>query len=73
MTKETLKKVRAVKDAYKKGTRIIMVEMDDIYNPIQQGEVGTVVGVDDIGQIMMKWDNGSRLSIVPDVDKFEII
>ena len=34
---------------------------------------GTVVGVDDAGQIMMKWDNGMSLSLIPGVDSFHTV
>ena len=37
--------------------------MDDIQTP-PVGTKGTVIGVDDIGSIMVAWDNGSSLHIV---------
>lgn len=37
------------------------------------GTKGTVVYVDDIGQIGMKWDTGSGLSLIPGEDFFEKI
>ena len=37
--------------------------MDDIQAP-PIGTEGTVIGVDDIGSIMVRWDNGSGLSVV---------
>ena len=36
--------------------------MDDIQAP-PVGTKGTVRGVDDIGSIMVSWDNGSSLSV----------
>ena len=36
--------------------------MDDIQAP-PAGTKGTVRGVDDIGSIMVSWDNGSSLSV----------
>ena len=36
--------------------------MDDIQAP-PVGTEGTVFGVDDIGSIMVRWDNGSTLSV----------
>ena len=36
--------------------------MDDIQAP-KIGTKGTVVGVDDIGSIMVRWDSGSSLSV----------
>ena len=37
--------------------------MDDIQAPMI-GTKGTVIGVDDIGSIMVSWDTGSNLSVV---------
>ena len=45
------------------GARVELVQMDDAYAP-PIGTRGTVVGVDDIGSIMVKWDNGSSLNVV---------
>lgn len=44
------------------GTRVELVKMDDIQAP-PIGTLGTVRGVDDIGSIMVAWDNGSGLSV----------
>jgi len=40
-----------------------LVKMDDIQAP-PVGTKGTVTGVDDIGSIMVSWDNGSSLHVV---------
>lgn len=44
------------------GARVILEKMDDEYAP-PIGTKGTVVGVDDIGSIMVNWDNGSSLHV----------
>lgn len=66
------KKVQRIKDRYKAGTRIRLIRMDDIQAP-PPGTEGTVTGVDDVGSILMNWDNGSGLNIVPEEDEFEVI
>lgn len=48
---------------YPKGTRVELVKMDDEQAP-SIGTQGTVSGVDDIGTIMVVWDNGSHLGLV---------
>lgn len=48
---------------YSKGTRVELVKMDDVQAP-PIGTQGTVQFVDDIGTIMVDWDNGSKLGIV---------
>ena len=47
---------------YPIGCRVELVKMDDIQAP-PIGTRGTVRGVDDIGSIMVRWDNGSSLSV----------
>ena len=37
--------------------------MDDLYAP-PAGTLGTVLGVDDAGSLLMRWDNGSGLNVV---------
>ena len=64
--------VKMIKKRYPKGTRVKLIEMDDIQAP-PIGTVGTVTGVDDVGSIMVHWDNGSSLSVVYGVDKCQII
>ena len=59
ISKEALKALRA---AFPKGTRVALVQMDDPQAP-PIGTKGTVVGVDDIGSIMVSWDNGCGLSV----------
>ena len=58
--KEILEKLR---EEYPPGTRVELIRMEDIQAP-PTGTQGTVTGVDDIGSIMVSWDNGSSLSVV---------
>ena len=53
------------KKVWKKGDRIELISMDDVQAP-PAGTTGTVIGVDDMGQIMVNWDNGSTLSVIPE-------
>lgn len=50
---------------YPNGTRVELVRMDDPQAP-PVGTHGTVYGVDDTGSILVRWKNGSMLSVVPD-------
>ncbi|WP_407399238.1 DUF4314 domain-containing protein [Anaerovibrio sp.] len=43
--------------------------MDDPQAP-PQGTRGTVLGVDDIGSIMVSWDNGSGLNLAYGEDEY---
>ncbi len=38
-----------------------------------QGVCGTIYKVDGIGQLHVRWDNGSRLALNSQVDKFTIL
>lgn len=63
--KETLERLRK---AYPAGSRLRLEKMDDPQAP-PIGTEGTVIGVDDIGSIMVKWDNGSGLSVAYGEDR----
>lgn len=62
----------AIKGTYLPGMRIRLITMDDVQAP-PAGTEGTVRGVDDMGNIMIRWDNGSGLIVIPGVDEIEII
>ena len=64
ISKEAL---RALRERYPKGTRVELVQMDDAQAP-PVGTMGTVRGVDDMGSIMVAWDNGCGLNVVYGVD-----
>ncbi len=65
--------VQYYKDAFPKGTRIMLDSMGDDPRPIPPGTTGTVIAVDDIGTIHCAFDNGRQLGICPDVDSFHAI
>lgn len=57
---------------YPKGTTVRLLAMDDIQAP-PVGTKGEVRGVDDAGSILVSWENGSSLSLIPGADEFEIL
>lgn len=59
-SREIVEKVRV---EYPAGTRVELVQMDDLQAP-PIGTKGTVKGVDDTASIMVAWDNGSGLNVV---------
>lgn len=59
--------VDGIRQKYPKGTRVRLIHMDDPQAP-PPGTLGTVVGVDDVGSIMVHWDNGSSLHVVYGAD-----
>ena len=61
--------VERLRQRYPAGTRIVLHSMDDAQAP-PPGTMGTVVYVDDMGQLGVEWDNGSALSLIPGEDSF---
>ena len=66
-------KVERLRKRYPKGTQICCDYMPDDPRPIPPGTIGEVVGVDDAGQVMTRWSNGSSLSVIPGVDSFHVV
>lgn len=62
------KMIVALKEAYRKGDRVKLIEMDDPQAPAA-GVEGTVVCVDDVGTVHVNWDDGSSLGVVYKVDR----
>ena len=65
MEKEMIKKAMV-------GKRVVIEYMDDV-SAVPSGTMGTITHVDDIGNIHVNWDNGSRLAIVPEDDVFNFV
>ena len=55
--------VEMIRKTYPAGTRVELIDMDDPQAP-PAGTRGTVIAVDALGNLIMKWDNGSRLNVV---------
>ena len=67
--RKTVERIRA---QYPAGTRVRLLSMDDPQAP-PIGTEGTVIGVDDAGNIMVSWDSGGGLNLVYGVDSFQIV
>lgn len=66
-------RIEFYKEHYPLGTRVQLDSMNDDPRPIPAGTKGTVVAVDDIGTVHVKFDNGRSLGICPEVDSFHNI
>ena len=64
--------VNRLRKLYPNGTRIRLLHMDDP-DPVEAGTTGTIVGVDGVGTILVDWDNGRTLGIIPETDQFAVI
>ena len=60
ISKEAL---QSLHERFPRGTRVELVKMEDPQAP-PIGTKGTVLGVDDIGSIMVAWDSGGSLNVV---------
>ncbi len=58
---------------YPPGTRVRLLNMPNDPAPVPAGTCGTVLAMDDAGQLLMRWDNGRSLSLLPGVDSFEVL
>ena len=66
----TQKDVERLRQQYPKGTRLKLISMEDPQG-VPEGTVGEVELVDDIGQIHVRWETGSGLALIPEVDRFQ--
>lgn len=55
--------VERIRKQYPIGTRVELVQMDDVQAP-SIGTKGTVTGVDDTASLLVDWDNGSHLNVI---------
>ena len=72
MKMPTRREVEQIKAGYRKGLRIELIHMDDPQAP-PAGTRGTIITVDDLGDLVVAWDNGCGLNVVPGVDLVRII
>lgn len=60
--------LQKLKSEYPTGTRIQLLQMDDPH-PVPVGTYGTVMDVDDIGSLLVEWDNGQHLNVLYGIDR----
>ena len=74
MLKPAPDELRKLRAHYTAGGRVRLLQMDDPYRPdLKAGAMGTVVGVDDAGNILVHWDCGSSLSVLYGVDSCTVV
>ena len=64
--------IAELRGQYPGGTRVELLGMDDPQAP-PTGTMGEVMGVDDAGQLIVRWATGSSLSLIPGIDSFRIV
>ena len=60
--------IAGLKQQYPIGTRVELLQMNDEFAP-PIGTHGTVAGIDDIGSLLVDWDNGSGLNVIYGIDR----
>ena len=58
---------------YTVGTKLQLLSMWNQTYPVLPGTVGEVTHIDDAGSIHMRWENGSSLALIPEIDSFQIV
>ena len=64
-------RIEALRKYYPRGTKVKLLAMDDPQAP-PTGTMGEILGVDDAGQLLVRWETGASLSLIPGVDSFRI-
>ncbi len=72
MNKPEQEEIKKLKDKYQKGTNVKLIWME-FEEPLRYGTIGKIMGIDSLGQIIVEWECGSELSLIPELDEFEII
>lgn len=64
--------IDSIKNTFQPGMRVLLHDMKG-ESRMYDGLEGTVESVDDIGQIHVRWDNGSSLALNYEEDRFDIL
>ena len=60
--------VEQLRQDYPVGCKVKLLKMSDVQAP-PIGTIGEVLGVDDMGDLMVAWSNGSGLNVVLHEDR----
>ena len=55
------------------GRRVRLIWTSDRYTKLKPGDLGTAEFEDDAGTLFVRWDSGSRLGLVPNEDRWEMM
>ena len=55
------------------GKKIELILCTDEFTALTPGTQGVIDYVDDTGTVFVNWDNGSRLGLIPGIDKWKYV
>lgn len=55
------------------GDRVRLIRCTDLHTRLAPGTEGTVSMVDSLGTVHVRWDDGSRLGLVPGEDAWTVV
>ena len=60
-------------DWFSAGKRVELVFCRDPHTHLEPGLKGTILFIDDLGTVHVRWDNGSQLGLIPNIDQWKEI
>ena len=73
MTVSMKYQAKLIRKQYPIGTKIKLGWFNSKHQDAPSGSIGTVWGIDDVGQLLVCWENGGKSSLIPGVDSFSRI
>ena len=62
------------KKTVKVGDRVELIEITDTWTKLEKGSKGTVFKIEEYQELIwVNWDNGEKLALLIDIDKFKVI
>lgn len=55
------------------GKKVQLIRLEDPYINLKQGDMGTIISIEDNQDLGVDWDNGMRYNLCPKLDEYEII
>lgn len=56
-----------------RGDRVELISTNDPDTRLRPGDQGTVMSIDSMGTVHVRWDNGSTLGMIPNEDRIRKI
>lgn len=55
------------------GKKVELIYTNDSWTKLVPGDQGIINFIDDTGTVFVTWDNGSRLGLIPGIDRWKVI